>query len=84
MVTIKWKSKSEICLVEVLYQKYWFLNSNLISKNMPQKRIEYESKIDQLPFNKIYINVNKMEKGDYELNIINQNKVVKKTTFKKV
>lgn len=43
----------------------------------------YESKIDQLPSNKIFINVNKMEKGDYELNIINQNKLIKKTTFKK-
>lgn len=43
----------------------------------------YESKIDQLPSNKIFINVNKMEKGDYELNIIHQNKLIKKTTFKK-
>ncbi len=50
---------------------------------MPQKKITYESKIEQLPFNKIYININKMEKGDYELNIINQNKLIKKTTFKK-
>lgn len=51
---------------------------------MPQKITKYESKIDQLPSNKIYINVNKMEKGDYELNIINQNKLIKKTTFKKI
>lgn len=50
---------------------------------MPQKKTTYESKIEQLPYNKIYINVNKMEKGDYELNIINQNKLIKKTTFKK-
>ncbi|WP_396147465.1 hypothetical protein [Flavobacterium sp.] len=50
---------------------------------MPQKKITYESKIEQLPFNKIYINVKNMEKGDYELNIINQNKLIKKTTFKK-
>lgn len=50
---------------------------------MSQKNLKYESKIEQLPSNKIYINVNKMEKGDYELNIINQNKLIKKTTFKK-
>lgn len=51
---------------------------------MPKSNyIKYESKVEQLPTNKIYINVNKMEKGDYELNIINQNKLIKKTTFKK-
>ncbi|MEC4005751.1 hypothetical protein OX283_013855 [Flavobacterium sp. SUN052] len=48
-----------------------------------QKKMKYETKIEQLPANKIYINVNKMEKGDYEINIINQNKLIKKTTFKK-
>jgi hypothetical protein len=50
---------------------------------MPKKKMTYESKIEQLPSNKIFINVNKMEKGDYELNIIHQNKLIKKTTFKK-
>ena len=50
---------------------------------MSEKKIKYESKIEELPSNKIYINVNKMEKGDYEINIINQNKLIKKTTFKK-
>lgn len=50
---------------------------------MSGKKIKYESKIEELPSNKIYINVNKMEKGDYEINIINQNKLIKKTTFKK-
>jgi hypothetical protein len=50
---------------------------------MPQKKITYESRIEQLPSNKIYLNINKMEKGEYELNIINQNKLIKKTTFKK-
>jgi len=50
---------------------------------MPQKKMKYETKIDQLPSNKIFINVNKMEKGDYELNIIHQNKLIKKTKFKK-
>jgi len=50
---------------------------------MAQKKIKYESKIETLPSNKIFINVNKMEKGDYELHIINQNKLIKRTTFKK-
>lgn len=50
---------------------------------MSQNNMKYEAKIEQLPSNKIYININKMEKGEYELNIINQNKLVKKTTFKK-
>lgn len=50
---------------------------------MQKKPIKYETKIEELPSNKIYINVNKLEKGDYELNIIHQNKLIKKTTFKK-
>jgi len=50
---------------------------------MSKKTIRYESKIDHLPSNKIYINVNNMEKGNYEINIIHQNKLIKKTTFKK-
>jgi hypothetical protein len=50
---------------------------------MPQKKMKYESKIEEFPSNKIYINVNNMEKGDYELNIVNKNKLIKKTTFKK-
>ncbi len=50
---------------------------------MLPKRIRYESNISQLPSNKIYINKNKMEKGDYELNIVNQNKLINKIRFKK-
>ena len=50
---------------------------------MPPKKIKYESKIEALPSHKIYININQMDKGDYELNIIHQNKLIKKTTFKK-
>lgn len=50
---------------------------------MPKKAIKYEAKIDKLPSNKVYINVNHLEKGEYELNIINQNKLISKTTFKK-
>lgn len=50
---------------------------------MPKKEIKYEAKIDKLPSNKVYINVNHLEKGEYELNIINKNKLISKTTFKK-
>lgn len=50
---------------------------------MSQKKITYETTINQLPSKKIFINVKNMEKGDYEVNIINQNKLIKKTTFTK-
>jgi hypothetical protein len=51
---------------------------------MPKKKdIQYEGQIDKLPDKKIYINVNNLEKGEYELNIINKNKVITKTKFKK-
>lgn len=50
---------------------------------MLEKKRKFDSKIEEFPSNKIYINVNNMEKGNYELNIINQNKLIKKTTFKK-
>lgn len=51
---------------------------------MPKKnRIGYEGKLEKLPDKKIYININHLEKGNYELNIIHKNKLVRKTTFKK-
>lgn len=43
----------------------------------------YEAKLEKLPDKKIYLNINLMEKGEYELNIIHHNKLIKKTTFKK-
>lgn len=43
----------------------------------------YTGETDKLPGSKIYINVKHLEKGNYELNIMNQNKLIKKTTFKK-
>lgn len=51
-----------------------------MSKKEPLK---YEAKINQFLDKKIYININHLEKGDYELNIINKNKLIVKTTFKK-
>jgi hypothetical protein len=51
-----------------------------MSKKEPLK---YVAKVDQFPDKKIYINVNHLEKGDYELNVINKNKLITKTHFKK-
>lgn len=48
-----------------------------------KKESHYEARIEKLPDKKIYLNINHMEKGDYELNIILHNKLIKKTTFKK-
>jgi CRISPR/Cas system-associated protein Cas5 (RAMP superfamily) len=45
--------------------------------------LKLETKIEKLPDKKIYINVNHLEKGDYELNIINKNKLIVTTNFKK-
>lgn len=51
---------------------------------MPKKtNIQYEGKIEKLPDKKIYINVNHLEKGNYELNIINKNKLIVKAKFSK-
>lgn len=51
---------------------------------MPAKRkFNYEGYLKKLPSQKIYINIKYMPEGNYELTIINQNKLVKKITFKK-
>lgn len=50
---------------------------------MAVKKYNYETNIEKLPAQKIYINVNKMTEGIYEINIINQKKLIKKITFKK-
>ena len=48
-----------------------------------KESLKYEANINQFLDKKIYINVNHLEKGDYELRIINKNKLIVKTTFKK-
>jgi len=48
-----------------------------------KKLLGYNVDLEKLPEKKIFLNINAMEKGDYELNIIHQNKLIKKTTFKK-
>ncbi|MGV3697379.1 hypothetical protein [Flavobacterium sp.] len=45
--------------------------------------VKYVTTVNQLPDKKIYINVNHLEKGDYELSVINKNKIISKTHFKK-
>jgi hypothetical protein len=47
------------------------------------KNTTYKTVIEKLPDKKIYINVNFLEKGEYELNIINKNKLIIKTKFSK-
>jgi hypothetical protein len=48
-----------------------------------KETVKYEAKIDQFFDKKIIINVNHLDNGNYELNIINKNKLIVKTTFKK-
>lgn len=50
---------------------------------MPQKHSKYKTALNSFPSKKIYINVDNLEKGDYELNIIHKNKLITKTNFKK-
>ncbi len=51
---------------------------------MPKKKnIQYEGQLEKLPDKKIYLNINHLEKGEYELNIINKNKLIVKTKFNK-
>lgn len=45
--------------------------------------VKYVAQVNQLSGRKIYININHLEKGEYELNVINKNKIVIKTNFKK-
>ncbi|VXB70425.1 conserved hypothetical protein [Flavobacterium sp. 9AF] len=48
-----------------------------------KKKYNYEGELKKIPSQKILININHLEKGEYELNIIHKNKVLKKTNFKK-
>lgn len=50
---------------------------------MSKKQLKYIGNIDKLPAKSIYLNVNHLEKGDYELRIVNKNKLITKTNFKK-
>jgi len=51
-----------------------------MSKKKPTR---YKGKIENLQEKMIYINVNHLEKGDYQIDIIHKNKVLTKAAFKK-
>jgi hypothetical protein len=50
-------------------------------KMSDKKKIKYVGKLEELPSKTIFINVNHLEKGSYELNIVQKNKLILKTTF---
>lgn len=50
---------------------------------MRKKKPPLSGNLPPPPDQKIYLNVNALEDGEYELTIINKNKPIKKTTFRK-
>lgn len=50
---------------------------------MNKKSKKLKGKLPPMPDHEIYLNVNALHEGEYELKIINKNKIIKKTTFKK-
>ena len=50
---------------------------------MKKQRKTLIGNVPQVPDQEIYLNVNALAEGTYELKIINKNKVIKKTSFKK-
>ncbi len=50
---------------------------------MNKKSKQLKGKLPPMPSHEIYLNVNALQEGEYELRIIDKNKVIKKTTFKK-
>ena len=44
---------------------------------------KYEGNMNKIVTNKIYLNINHLEKGDYKLKIIQKNKVIMSTHFTK-
>jgi len=47
------------------------------------KKKKYEGTIEKLHTNKIFLNINHLEKGKYKLKIIYKNKIIKTTHFTK-
>ncbi len=47
------------------------------------KKKSYAGNIKQLLTNKIYLNINQLEKGNYKLKIIHKNKIIKTIHFTK-
>lgn len=50
---------------------------------MEKKSNKYKGELPPMLDHKIYLNVNALKKGEYELKIIDKNKIIKKITFKK-
>jgi len=50
---------------------------------MIKKSFNLKGDLPKMPNKEIYLNVNALEKGDYKLHIINRNKLIKKTNFRK-
>lgn len=50
---------------------------------MSKNKSPLSGKLPPSPDQKIYLNVNALEEGEYELTIINKNKAIKTTTFRK-
>jgi hypothetical protein len=48
---------------------------------MNEKKIKLVGKINELPSKTIFINVTHLEKGNYELNIVYNNKLISKSNF---
>lgn len=51
---------------------------------MKKKRPSLQGNIPSIVEQQIYLNVNALEDGEYELKIIHKNKIIKTTIFKKV
>ena len=43
-----------------------------------KKKFNYETYLEKPSSQKISLNINQLEKGEYELNIIHKNKIIKK------
>lgn len=48
-----------------------------------KKPLKYSGQLETLPSKTIFINVNHLDKGSYELHIVHKNKLILKTNFKK-
>ncbi len=47
------------------------------------KKKRYGGEIKKVPGFEIFLNINHLEKGKYELKIINKNKIIRRTHFTK-
>jgi hypothetical protein len=54
-----------------------------IPSPMKKKQDGLEGTLEEFPENQIFLNINYLEDGQYRLNIMHRNKIIKQTTFKK-